>query len=155
VNRQLDFWWYWLIIVASGVIVFSFSMVIAPNLVQQLLFDTMFFSSAQMQTIFGNTAASYILFMYRVLGAVMIGWMISLLFILAGSFRQGERQGWYAVTASIMVWFLIDSGFSISTGFWQNAVFNVIFFVLFIIPLAATYHHFNDISSNKKIDDIV
>ncbi|NJL10955.1 MAG: hypothetical protein HC908_14390 [Calothrix sp. SM1_7_51] len=130
-------------------------MVIAPNLLQQLLFDVMFFFEAQMQTVFGDTATLYILFIYRLLGAVMIAWMISLLFILAGPFRQGQREGWYAVTASIVVWFLIDSGFSISTGFWQNAVFNTILFVLFLIPLAATYHHFHDVSNSKKLDSIV
>ena len=153
-NRQLYFWWYWLIVAACGVIVFSLDMIIAPNLVQQQFFDAMFFSSAQMQTVFSDTAALYILFIYRVLGAVMVGWMISLLFILAGPFRQGQREGWYAVTVSIMVWFLIDSGFSISTGFWQNAVFNVIFFVLFIIPLAATYRRFNDVSSSTKPEGV-
>ncbi len=138
-------WWYWLIFVACSVITFSLGMVIAPNLVQEKLFDAMFFSSAQMQTILSNTAVSYILFTYRVLGAVMIGWMISLLFILAGSFRRGERNGWYAMTGSIVVWFLLDSGVSISAGYWQNAVFNLIFFVLFMIPLAATFNRFNEV----------
>jgi hypothetical protein len=137
-------WWYWLIFAAFSVIVFSLGMVIAPNLVQEKLFDAMFFSSTQIQTVLSNTAVSYILFTYRVLGAVMVGWMISLLFILAGSFRRGQREGWVAMTGSIAVWFLLDSGVSISVGYWQNAVFNVIFFVLFIIPLAATFYRFND-----------
>jgi hypothetical protein len=138
-------WWYWLIFVTCSVIVFSLGMVIAPNLVQERLFDAMFFSSAQMQSILSNAAVSYILFTYRVLGAVMIGWMISLLFILVGSFRRGQREGWYAITGSIAVWFLLDSGFSILVGYWQNAVFNVIFFVLFIIPLAAISNRFKPV----------
>lgn len=137
-------WRYWLIGVACSIIVFSLGMVINPNLVQEQLFDDMFFSSAQMKTVLSNSAVSYILFTYRVLGAVMVGWMISLLFILAGSFRQGQRDGWYAITGSIVVWFLLDSGASISAGYWQNAVFNALFFVLFTIPLGATFYHFND-----------
>jgi hypothetical protein len=137
-------WWYWLIFVTCSVIVFSLGMVIAPQFVQEKLFDVMFFPSAQMKTVLSNSAVSYILFTYRVLGAVMVGWMISLLFILAGLFRQKQRDGWYAITGSTVVWFLLDSGVSISVGYWQNAVFNVVFFVLFIIPLAATFHRFND-----------
>jgi hypothetical protein len=48
------------------------------------------------------------------------------------------------MAGSIAVWFLLDSGFSILAGYWQNAVFNVVFFVLFFIPLAATFHRFNN-----------
>jgi hypothetical protein len=143
-EKTMLIWWNWLIGVTCSIIIFSLGMVIAPSFVQEKLFDAMFFSSAQMKTILSNSAVSYILFTYRVLGAVMVGWMISLLFILAGSFRQKQREGWYAVTGSIVVWFLLDSGVSISAGYWQNAVFNVVFFVLFIIPLAATFHRFSD-----------
>jgi hypothetical protein len=35
-----------------------------------------------------------------------------------------------------------DTAFSLGTGFWQNAVLNAVFVVLFAVPLAATYKAF-------------
>lgn len=134
-------WWYWLVVVTCGVTIFSISLIILPDFMQ-LFFNAMFFSLSQAHTTFGEVAYSYIKFLYGVLGAVMIGWSVTLLFIIARPFRRGQREAWYAITASVLVWFMLDSSLSISAGFWQNAVFNAIFLVLFIIPLAATYRNF-------------
>lgn len=151
-NQGIQVWWRWLVLVVCGVMIFSLGMVVAPNLIQQF-FDIMFFSSSQAHTAFGDAATSYIKFVYGVLGAVMIGWMTTLLCILVGSFRRGEREAWWAVATSIVVWFTIDSGLSVLTGFWQNAVFNTLFLILFVIPLAATYQHFNGSSRSTASDE--
>jgi hypothetical protein len=37
------------------------------------------------------------------------------------------------------VWFVTDTVLSLATGFWQNAVLNVVLAVLFAVPLAATW----------------
>lgn len=140
-NSWFRFWWYWLVIVTCGVITFSFSLIIVPDFMQ-MFFDSMFFLSSPAQTTFGELAYSYIKFLYGLLGAVMIGWSVALLYILLRPFRRGEVEAWYAMTASILVWFIIDSSFSISTTFWQNAILNIVFLVFFIIPLAATYQDF-------------
>ncbi|QLE55896.1 hypothetical protein [Nostoc sp. TCL26-01] len=135
------FWWYWLIIVTCGVIFFSFSLIIAPDFMQ-IFFDAIFFPASSTHTIFNEVASSYIKFLYGLLGAVMMGWSVALLYILLKPFCRQEDEAWYAMTASIVVWFIIDSSFSISTGFWQNAVLNMIFLLFFMIPLAATYQDF-------------
>lgn len=47
------------------------------------------------------------------------------------------------IAASLLAWFLPDTGFSLWSGFWQNALFNLGFAVLFLVPLAATYSQFH------------
>jgi len=59
--------------------------------------------------------------------------------IARGSFARGERLGWRVVAASVLAWFVPDSAFSVWSGFWPNAVLNLLFFVVFALPLAATY----------------
>ncbi|MBC8042814.1 MAG: hypothetical protein IAF08_05140, partial [Rhizobacter sp.] len=78
---------------------------------------------------------------------VIVGWSVALLLTLASSFRRREREGWNTLAASVGIWFTVDSTYSLISGFWQNAVFNVVFFVCFAIPLAATYSHFE-----KKVE---
>jgi hypothetical protein len=140
-NLWFRLWWYWLVIVTCGVTIFSISLVILPDFMQ-LFFNAMLFSSSQAHTTFGEIAYSYIKFLYGILGAVMVGWSVALLFILAGPFYRGQREAWYAITVSVLVWFMLDSSLSISAGFWQNAVFNTMFLIFFAIPLVATYRYF-------------
>jgi len=131
------FWDGWLITVAASVIVFSVSLVVLPQL-SQSLFDSLFARQLAAHQPFAPSAASYVRFVYGVLGAVMIGWMVSLLFLIAGPFRERTRGGWYAVSVSVLVWFVVDSSFSIWVGFWENAAFNTGFLLLFAPPIIAT-----------------
>jgi hypothetical protein len=133
-----QFWWRWLVAVTGGVMVFSLSLILLPQTIQSI-FNPFFFPPS---TRFDADASRYINFLYALLGAVMIGWMVTVLFVLMGAFRRGERAAWNAVTLSIVTWYLIDSSVSILSGFAANAVLNTVFLALFIIPLAATYRQF-------------
>ncbi len=138
-NQVSLFWWRWLMLVTVGVLLFSLGFILLPD-VMQSLFNWMFFAAPQAR--FDAEATHYLKFTYGVLGAVMAGWMVTLLSILLRSFRRGEREAWDTITLSMLVWFVIDTLFSLSMGFPQNAVFNGLFFVLFAIPLGATYRQF-------------
>ena len=131
------FWDGWLITVTAGVIAFSASLVVFPQL-SQSLFDSLFARQLAAHQPFEPSAADYVRFVYGVLGAVMIGWMVSLLFLIAGPFRERTRFGWCAVTTSVLIWFVVDSSFSIWVGFWENAAFNAGFLLLFAPPIIAT-----------------
>ena len=89
------FWDGWLITVTAGVIAFSASLVVFPQL-SQSLFDSLFARQLAAHQPFEPSAADYVRFVYGVLGAVMIGWMVSLLFLIAGPFRERTRFGWLA-----------------------------------------------------------
>jgi len=144
-NPGFGFWWRWLIASASGVLLFGLRLVLLPTPMQQL-FNLFYFSSSQANLSFGPGAVSYIQFICAVLGSVMIGWSVSLLFVLFGSFRRGLREGWKLIVVSVAAWFLPDTAFSLLSGFWQNAVLNLAIAVLFAIPLGFTFKYFH--SSN-------
>lgn len=134
------FWWRWLLLVTIGVFLFGLGFIFLPD-VMQGLFNWMFYGVPEAR--FDAEATHYIKFTYGVLGAVMAGWMAALLSILLRSFRRGEREAWDTIALSMVVWFIIDTPFSLSMGFPQNAIFNVLFLVLFAVPLGATYQQFH------------
>ena len=46
------------------------------------------------------------------------------------------------MAVSLVAWFVPDTTFSLWSGFWQNAVLNLVLGVIFVIPLATTYRVF-------------
>lgn len=113
-------------------------MVVAPDIARQII-GRLIFSSSEAISAFGDPAVSYIALVHGVLGAVMIGWGVALLFLMFGPFRRGSRESWLTIAISLAAWFVPDIAFSLWHGFWQNAVVNSAFAVLFAIPLVATY----------------
>jgi hypothetical protein len=141
VRKMSLFWWRWLVLVSIGVMLFGLSMIVFPDLIEAL-FNVVAFQNREIDDLFGAEAVHYIQFVYGVLGAVMAGWMIPLLFILFGAFRRGEREGWLAIALSIGLWFVVDTVWSAYMGFWGNVVLNIGFFLLYFVPLAATFRSF-------------
>jgi hypothetical protein len=77
-------------------------------------------------------------FTLAVLGAVVIGWSLTLLGATRMAHRLGRDRGrsaWGWVTVSLAGWFVIDSTLSILTGFALNAVMNTIFMAAFLLPI--------------------
>ena len=127
-----------MVVIISGV-----GMVLAPGLIQQA-FSLLIYSSTDHISTFGKDAVAYISLVHAVLGAVMVGWGAALLYIVVGPFRRLAKEGWHLLAVSIAAWFIPDTVFSLWSGFWQNAVLNLVFCVLFAAPLAATYRAFHE-----------
>ena len=140
-TRPALFWLRWLTAVSLGVMVFGLIMVVAPELTRRG-FSLLIYSSAGHIDTFGGDAVAYISLVHAVLGAVMFGWGVVLLMIVNGAFARGAREGWYMIMVCILAWFVPDTAFSLWSGFWLNAILNLPFLILFIIPLAATYSVF-------------
>ena len=77
----------------------------------------------------------HVLFVYGVLGSVLVGWMVLVAAVAAVPLRAGEPWAWRAVTLSVAIWFLLDTGFSLAMGSWQHAVFNLGFVAALGVPL--------------------
>jgi hypothetical protein len=139
-NTKITFWWRWLVVVSIGVVLFGFILVLFPALTLQG-FSLLFYGDAEL--LGQNTAAavSYIKLLHAVLGAVMVGWGTALLYVLFCTFRDNLAIGWKTVTATVLAWFIPDTTYSLISGFWQNAVLNVVFLILFTIPLLAMRKH--------------
>ena len=144
-NAQLTapslFWWRWLIVTTVVVLIFSSAMVVMPGPVMRM-FSLLYYSSPESIATFGAPAVAFIMLLQGVLGAVMFGWSVALLLVLLGSFRRGSREGWTIIAVPLAAWFIPDTTISLLSGFWQNAIFNLVFLVFFAIPLIATRRTF-------------
>jgi hypothetical protein len=85
----------------------------------------------------GGEAHDYTTFIFGVLGAVIMGWMVLAFIVARGPLRRRQPWAWGAVAASIGVWFVADTGFSIVVGQDEHALFNVGFLVAIAVPLIA------------------
>lgn len=135
------FWLRWLLTVTFGVMVFGLSLVVAPGFAREG-FSLLVYGDTQKIAAFGAEAVAYISLVHAVLGAVMFGWGVALWLVVRGPFARGARDGWQIVAVSVAAWFVPDTAFSLWSGFWQNAVLNLVFVVLFAVPLAATFRAF-------------
>jgi hypothetical protein len=136
-----QFWVRWLVIAAIGVMGFGLMLVMAPTLAREG-FSLLLFNDTNRVASFGVAPTRYIELLHAVLGAVMFGWGLALLLVVRGLFARGVREGWQIITISVLAWFIPDTAFSIWSGFWQNAVLNLVFIVLFATPLTATFRNF-------------
>jgi uncharacterized membrane protein YqaE (UPF0057 family) len=136
--RPSSLWVTWLTVVSAGVVLFGLSLVMLPDAARRG-FSLLVYSDAGHISSFGDEAARYVALAHAVLGSVMTGWGVALILVVRGQFARGSRFGWQMISGSVLAWFLPDTAFSLWSGFWQNAVLNVLFFVLFLAPLAATY----------------
>lgn len=76
-------------------------------------------------------------FTQAVLGAVLIGWAVTI-FGLVGAAREAGAQAWRTLTAAMAVWFVADSALSAASGFPLNAIPNTLFFATYAAPVLAS-----------------
>lgn len=130
-------WISWLYAVAGSVVLFGLVLVVAPELARQG-FSLLVYSSATTIDAFGQEPVRYISLTHAVIGGVMVGWGTALLYVIRSLLSKGSRIGWNLVALSVAAWFVPDTGYSLWSGFWQNALLNVVFVSLFAFPLWAT-----------------
>ena len=71
-------------------------------------------------------------------GCITIGWAITFAAAFKGAahLTGPAAQGvWRTLALAVIVWFVIDSGVSIATGFWRNAVSNTVLVLLYFVPV--------------------
>lgn len=78
-------------------------------------------------------------FCLAVLGAVTIGWSLTLFAAMDAAARLGPmgEPVWRMILASGLVWYVVDSALSLATGFGLNLIPNTLFIAGLIAPLAA------------------
>jgi hypothetical protein len=79
-------------------------------------------------------------FSIGVLGAVTIGWGITLLGAMQAAAKLGGfgRPLWIVTATGIASWYVIDSTLSCVTGYSVNAAFNTVFVAAFLVPMIAS-----------------
>lgn len=83
-------------------------------------------------------AADYRAWIFAVLGGTMAGWSVAMTLLIRHGIAQGLRWAWNAVALGLLVWFPLDTGYSLGHGVWINAVGNTVILLAMAIPLAIT-----------------
>lgn len=85
-----------------------------------------------------GAATDYLVFVHRVLGAVLVGWAV-LLGGLTRALRRRERRAWLMTSASLVTWYALDTTVSLASGFGANAALNTALGLVLAVPLAGMY----------------
>jgi hypothetical protein len=129
-------WDRWLLVATAGVAIYALALVVAGGFVGDQVFDRLGFGPADGDIADGNPR-DYVIFVYGVLGAVIIGWTASLVAIVRGPLRRREAWAWWALAGAVGVWFLVDTTLSPVLGYVGHALFNIGFVVILGIPMLA------------------
>lgn len=70
-----------------------------------------------------------------ILGAVLIGWSLTLLTLVRTAMKQPHLALWRPITGAILVWWFVDSSISLALHTPGNAMSNTGFLLLYLIPV--------------------
>lgn len=140
--NRFRFWQQWLLVV--GLILSVFGILMA------LLSGTPLFSYLNLQidpafwsvTTVDESARSFQEWIYGVWGATIAGWGVFTAFIARYPFGNGEKWAWNCLATGVVVWFALDTALSVAHGVYFNAVFNLVVFLAFSLPLASSRRYF-------------
>ena len=128
-------WLRYLSFVTSAMICFGGVLVVLPQLTQAL-FGWMVFGGSGFPSTFSAEALHYVRLAHAVIGAVMVGWFSTVLWLVRTALARGLPGAWQALTLSLLAWFVLDTSFSLLTSFWQNAALNTAILLAFLPGLA-------------------
>jgi hypothetical protein len=135
--RPSSLWIKWLQVASAVVMLFGLLLVLSPTLARQG-FSMLVYASPWHIDTFGVEPVRYIGLAHAVIGGVMIGWGTALYYVTSALLSRGSRQAWNLIALSLSAWFVPDTAYSLLSGYWQNAVLNAAFLLLFALPLLAT-----------------
>lgn len=114
----------------------SLSLAVLPD-VGAAAFALLIYGLVSFPTDFSVDAQAYIRLAHAVLGAVMAGWF-TMMFWLASLIGTSARA-WTALVFSLGMWFVPDTLYSVTSGYWENAVLNVVVLGLILPALVGTH----------------
>jgi len=142
-NRSFLFWQKWLVIInCIGILVgFLFPFISKVNFIakgyNQALAEAFF-----RQNTLPEDVLVYNQWVWAMLGAVIMGWSICMLFIALFPFKKREKWAWLCIGISLIVTFILDIGFSVYFNFYAEIIIALSWFLPGIIPIIATHKNF-------------
>lgn len=137
-RRPAAFWLAWLQAVLVLALVLALVPLLAPAAATWAMSLLVFADPAHIGR-FLPQAGHYIAFLHGVLGAVMLGWLALLLWLVRGPLAAGSASAWNAAAGSLAAWFVPGTLFSAWMGIWPNVVVNLLFAAALAVPLAALF----------------
>lgn len=115
----------YLTVITCCMIAFGAAMVLSP-VVSRVLFNWMIFGETGTPADFSERAADFTTFSHGVMGTVMVGWFLLVLWLVRRPLADGLDGTWSALALSLGGWYAIDTTYSLIEGYWPNAVLNTI-----------------------------
>lgn len=129
-------WFMYLRAMSAGTAAFGAAILLAPA-VSFAAFGLMVYGDAAFPADFSEEAEDYVKLAHAVMGAVMVGWFLTLHWVVRAA-EHGTPGAWRAAAGAFAAWFVLDTGYSLASGFWQNAVLNVCLALLFLPGFVGT-----------------
>lgn len=134
-------WYRWLLVVYTVFVLFGLAFAVGSGtglfapLVDQI--NTHFWGSAALSP----EAAKFQLFAYGIAGSLTAAFGEICWFVTRYAIAKREMWAWNALAASIVLWYVIDSGISAYTGAMINVLSNTLLAALVVIPLIGIRRH--------------
>jgi hypothetical protein len=136
-NKKQSFWIMYAKVVTVCVFIFSIGIILLP-LIWRDFFNLIIFGERVFPASFSDDAIQYIRLIFGITGAVMAAWSMVLYIIISGPLNSGEIWAWRAFAGSVVLWYLLDTSYSLFTGFSENALFNTLFFLAYVPAIMKT-----------------
>jgi hypothetical protein len=137
----LVFWSRLIQAAAAVVLTLSAVLMLAPDLGERV-FNLVYFQQLASPVPAPAPVAGYIQFANGIIGAVMAGWMFTVIMLARGPFQAGQALAWRTIAYPLAGWYAVDTAFSIAHGVWGNVLLNTGTALMFGIPLVASRKHF-------------
>jgi hypothetical protein len=142
--NAFNFWQKWLLGTSIFLVVFGLVLACFPqshfmDLVFNNRIDPSFWKSGHLP----EAVASFQAWIYGVLGSVICGWGIFMIFIAHVPFKERLPWAWNCFAAGVAMWFIFDTTLSAYYHVFFNVGFNIILLVLLALPLAFTRKYFS------------
>ncbi len=91
-----------------------------------------------------NEAMAFGRWLFAIVGAVMAGWGVTISFIARYPFKERQKWAWDAIALALLLWFAIDTFYSLYFNVLINAALNTLFIALVAAPLVFTRGYFKE-----------
>jgi hypothetical protein len=141
--NSFDFWQKWLF--TAGIIMVVFGVALALGYGSPLFgwlmsgINSTFWANAAQMT---PAMLAYQLWMVGLLGTVMACWGLTVAFIAFYPFRRMENWAWTCLASGVGLWFVLDESLSLFYRVYFNAIFNLGFLLMLVLPLVFTMGFF-------------
>jgi len=130
-------WIRYLQVVSAATLAFGLVMVFAPGLTEWL-FGQLLYERGSFPASFSDDATDYVAQTHSVIGAVVAGWSLLVLWVVTLMLSRAVPGAWSGLVLSLTVWFVLDSVASFVRGFPANVVLNVVLYAAFLPGLIGT-----------------
>lgn len=122
----------WLQVVLAALLTYGLVLVFAGSVAGRL-FSALGFGPPEL--IDSTAVHDYLKLPFMVLGAVLVGWAVTMIQIVRGPLREGTPWARAILLRSVALWFVLDTGMSLVLGFPTHALFNLVFALALGVPL--------------------